>query len=416
MSGPRVRRLSQALFGDEGTVGIDVKARVMTVASAVLAVGVVLVSPLMVDLAGQFDVSTGRVGLLITAFTAPPIVLIPLAGVLADRIGRKPVLVPGLIVYGIAGAAVGIAGSFEVALALRAVQGIGFAAAMPLTVTVLGDLYDGAREATAQGMRTAGNFLSNLIAPTLAGLLVLGSWRFPFAMYLLAVPIAVWAWMALPDVEPAGRSSLRDYVMRLVTLLRDPLMALVLASFVLRFVLFYGYLTYVSVLVLQGAGLSAVAAGVVVSIKSVGSILGSTQVGRMGASWPLSLLVAGAFALSGIGIAVTGLVLTPAGLLLGAVLLGVGDGVCAPLQKSLVTGLAPIRLRAGAISSASTFQNVGKAAVPVLLAGAVVAYGPAETFVALGLVGGALGTVLMFGVRALTPASGGRTRGPVRSA
>lgn len=409
MSRPTTRRFAEALFGEDGAVGIDVGAQVLTCASAMLAIGVVIMSPLMVDLSGQFAVSTGRVGLLITAFTAPPIVLIPVMGVLADRVGRKPVLVPGLVVFGLAGAAVGLATTFETALALRVLQGVGFAAAMPLTVTMLGDLYGGTREATAQGMRTAGNFFSNLITPTVAGLLVVISWRYPFALFLIALPIAAWAWVSLPPIKPARRSSLQGYLRQLVELVRDPLMALVLSSFVLRFVLFYGYLTYIAVLVLQGVGLSAVAAGVVVSIKSIGSIVGSTQVGRMGAVWPLVLLVAGGFVLSGAGIALSGLVLTPAGLLLGAVLLGIGDGICAPLQKSLVTGLAPTRLRGGAISVASTFQNVGKAVVPVLLAGPIVAVGPGATFVALGIAGSTIGALIMFGVRAL-----GGAEAPIR--
>lgn len=396
-----VAGLAETVFGEEGAVGTEVEAQAMTAASATLALGVVVVSPLMVDLADQFAVSTGRVGLLITAFTAPPVVLIPVMGVLADRVGRKPVLVPGLVLYGLAGAAIGLATSFEAALALRVLQGVGFSAAMPLTITVLGDLYAGNREATVQGMRTAGNFISNLVGPTLAGVLLLASWRYPFALFLAALPIAAWAWAALPAVDPPGGSSLRGYVASLAALLRDPAMALVMASFLLRYVLFYGYLTYVSVLVLQGVGLSAVAAGLAVSIKSLGSIVGSTQVGRLGASWPLSLLIAGAFALSGAGIALSGLVLAPTALVAGALLLGVGDGVCGPVQKSLVSGLAPTRLRAGAISSASTFQNVGKASVPVLLAGAIVTVGPGATFVALGVVGGALGVVLMVGLSLL---------------
>lgn len=56
-----------------------------------------------------------------TAFTAPPIVLILAAGVLADRFGRKPILVGGLLLYGFASAAIGLIRSFEAPLALRAV-------------------------------------------------------------------------------------------------------------------------------------------------------------------------------------------------------------------------------------------------------------------------------------------------------
>ena len=214
--------------------------------------------------------------------------------------------------------------------------------------------------------------------------------------------------MTLPDVEPAGRSSLRGYLRNLAELLSEPAVAFMLASFVVRWFLFYGYLTYFSALVLRGVGLPPVAAGIAVSIKSVGSVVGSTQVGRLGAAWPLSLLVTASLALSGIGIALSGLVLTLASLVVGAILLGLSDGVGAPAQKSLVTGLAPTRLRAGAISSSSTSERGGKAAAPVVLAAVVVAYWAGPAVVALGVAAGTIGMALVLGVYALARDGGTR--------
>lgn len=382
-----LRRSAKLLFGAEGDVASDSEAQAMTISSAMLALGVVLLSPLMLDLARVFDVSEARVGLLITVYTAPPIVLIPIAGVLADRIGRKPLLVGGLFLFGIGGGAIAFVESFEAALALRFLQGVGFAASMPVTVTVLGDLYRGSREATAQGIRTAGNFVSNTIGPVVAALLIALAWQYPFALFLLTIPVAIWVWVVLPPTAPDSDSSIKGYLLNLFALIRRPHMALILLSFGFRFVVFYGFLTYVSFIGIQTVGVTTVIVGIVTGVKAVGSIVGSTQAGRLTLRAHTALIAAVAFGLMAVGMLLPGLVPSLATLLIGAVLLGIGDGVIAPVQKSLVTNLAPDELRAGAVSSSNTLQNTGKAAAPVAMSGILVTGGPPAVFVALGLIG-----------------------------
>lgn len=396
-----VHRVAEWLLGADGNVAVESEAQAMTLASAILATGVVLISPLLSDLTAVYGVSEARVGLLVAVFTAPPIVLIPAAGVAADRVGRKPLLVGGLLLFGLAGAALALVASFEAALVLRGLQGVGFAAAMPLTVTVLGDIYRGSREATVQGLRTAGNFLTNMAIPLIAAGLLAASWRAPFVLFLLAVPVAVWVWITLPPTAPEASTSFRTYVKDLLTLLRRPTMALILGSFVLRFAVFYGFLTYVSILGTRTIGVETVAVGVVVSTKALLSMVGSTQAGRLVAGVHVALVVAGAFCLMAVGVGLPGVVPSLPTLLIGSAILGVGDGVVAPVQKTLVTNLVPTRLRGGAISSASSFQNIGKAAVPVVMAGVLTARGPAAVFVALGVTG-LLGAALVVVVWRLT--------------
>jgi MFS family permease len=380
-------RAAQLLLGSEGGVAGDSEAQSMTVSSSLLALGVVVLSPLLLDLTEVFGVSEARIGLLVTAFTAPPIVLIPLAGVFADRIGRKPLLVGGLALFGVSGAAIGLVADFDVALGLRFLQGIGFAAAMPLTITVLGDVYEGSREATVQGLRTAGNFFTNMVGPVVGAVLLGLSWRYPFAIYLLTLPVALWVWVALPATAPDGEGSLGGYVTALWALVRQPHMAILLLSFGLRFVVFYGFLTYVSFLGKQTIGMTTVLVGVMTAVKAVASIIGSTQAGRLTTMTHTALVAIAAFLLMGAGMTLAGAVPTAASLAVGAFLLGVGDGVVAPVQKTLVTNLAPAELRGGAISSSSTVQNAGKAFVPVAMSGVLATAGAPAVFVVLGVVG-----------------------------
>ena len=94
-------------------------------------------------------------GLIMSLFTFPTIILSPIIGSLADRYGRKIFLAGEIFLFGISDALpVFLNFSFNSLLVNRVIQGIGFSVAMPLTVTVLGDLYDGSKEIAAQGIRT----------------------------------------------------------------------------------------------------------------------------------------------------------------------------------------------------------------------------------------------------------------------
>ena len=61
--------------------------------------GVSSVAPVFPTVAQELQVRTEAVGLLITVFTMPGIILTPIFGILADRFGRKQVLVPALLLF-----------------------------------------------------------------------------------------------------------------------------------------------------------------------------------------------------------------------------------------------------------------------------------------------------------------------------
>jgi MFS family permease len=87
--------------------------------------GVSSVTPAFPRIVQELGISSGQVGLLITVFTLPGIVLTPVLGVLSDRYGRKKILVPALLLFGVAGGTCALARSFELLLVLRFFQGMG---------------------------------------------------------------------------------------------------------------------------------------------------------------------------------------------------------------------------------------------------------------------------------------------------
>lgn len=181
-----------ALLGDMRIATVLFIALIGTFASNVVA-------PVLPAIAQTFAVSSARIGLVMTAFTVPTIVFVPLTGVFADTYGRRPIVLPSLVVFGLAGVAIAAAPSFAVVLGLRAIQGAAFAGVMPLTVTILGDLHSGATGSTVQGLRVSTNGVSSMLTPAIAGFLVAIAWSYPFALYGLAFPAAAVAYVVLPE-------------------------------------------------------------------------------------------------------------------------------------------------------------------------------------------------------------------------
>lgn len=397
MTSTLTRRAAVRVFGQEGDVALDARAQAVILASAVLVTDVGLLSPLIADLAGVFGVSEVAAGLLIIAYTATVTVLVPVMGTLADRIGRRAVFVPGLTLFGLAGAAIGLVPSFEAAIALRILQAAGFAAAMPVAIALLGDLYTEEREATAQGIRTAGINVTIMSAPVVSGLLFVSSWRYPFAVYLLALPVAAWAWTALPEVDTGEAKSLASYARDLGALLSERSMAILLATFVTRFALLYAFFTYISVLAIRSVGVSVVVAGAIVSLKGIVSLLSSTQTGRVAARTDPVLRVVATLLVSGAGVALMGASPGLPALLAAVVVYAVGDGLLSPSQKSLLNRTASVELRGGAVSIATTFQNVGKVVGPSTLGALLIVLGPASAFMVVGVLGASVGVLLLVG-------------------
>lgn len=137
--------------------------------SLIGVMGVPLISPVLPELRAVFGVSNVQVGLVITVYTLPGIVLSPFVGVVADRIGRRRVVAPLLFVFGIGGAGVSFATSFAEVLALRFLQGVGASALITLAVTLIGDVYDGTRRDAVIGLNGSAIGTGAALYPMIGG-------------------------------------------------------------------------------------------------------------------------------------------------------------------------------------------------------------------------------------------------------
>ncbi|MFB6107154.1 MAG: MFS transporter [Halobacteriaceae archaeon] len=419
----------RAVLGEGADVVDDERFRLLMLANITAPMGPALVAPLLDSLTGVYGVSGATVGLMVSAYSAPAIVLIPLAGVVADRYGRKPVLVAGLVLFGLGGVAIAFTTDFRAVLACRLLQGVGGSGIVPIVITSLGDVYAGPREAAAQGFRFTVSGLSQTVFPAVAGFLVVLSWRYPLALYGLAVPIAAVVWRYLPEprdartpaepgaataaepgaataAEPGaataaepGADDARETdagggVRELGRFAVGPRALPLLLAYGLPGFLYFGFLTYVSIVVGRVVGGTPGEAGLIVAVASLAYAASASQTGRVAAAFDREAVpLVGANLTMAAGYVAVAFAPSVAVVGVGAALLGAGFGIGQSLYRSLVTALAPESLRGGFVSLAESMLRIGITVAPPVLGAGVALLAPS-----VGPVGAIRWTLLVAGV------------------
>lgn len=137
---------------------------------------------------------------LVIALTAP------IAGMLADRFGRRPVLIIALLLFTLGGASGLIFSSLGALLAGRIVLGLAVAGTMTATGALINDLFSGpARGQFLSRQAAATNFGGAVLLP-LGGVLAGFGWRVPFGLYLLALLLLPLVWRLPPGVPGVAAS------------------------------------------------------------------------------------------------------------------------------------------------------------------------------------------------------------------
>lgn len=126
--------------------------------------------------------SSTTVGLVIAAFFAAGVILQYPAGGLADRIGRRPVLLAGLVCFGVASLGLAIPLSPMVYLALRFVQGAGTGATQVAALALIGDTVPLGQRGRAFGSIYGSQLAGMAIGPLIGS--AVGSWSIPAVFYV----------------------------------------------------------------------------------------------------------------------------------------------------------------------------------------------------------------------------------------
>lgn len=351
------------------------------------------VSPAFPEMMTTFSVGETEIGWIVTAYSLPGALSAPFIGVLADRFGRRRVLALSLTGFSLAGAACMTATSFPMLLGFRLVQGTCAGPLVALSVTLIGDRYDGGTRATAIGYNATVLNIGTTAYPVVGGLLAGIAWYWPFALPLLALPVALAVWMRLDTPTPDAPQTLRAYLRDAWTGLQDPaIVALLLANTGVFILLFGVLLTYVPVLVDNRFAAVPFVVGGILAGASAASGLTASQTGRLTQVFSARTIILGSFGLYAaacIGIALAPNVWT---LIAATVVFGTAQGLNRPAIQTRLVNLAPAATRSVTLSLNATALRVGQALGPLVMGGllllgglSLVFWGGALLAVAMGL-------------------------------
>ncbi|MBK1697420.1 multidrug effflux MFS transporter [Rhodovibrio salinarum] len=174
---------------------------------AMTALSLDMMLPALPGIAGAFQLSDPNAAQLVIiiylfGFSAGHLY----AGPLSDRLGRKPVLMGGLVVYAVGSLMAAAAPSFEVLLVGRVIQGLGAAAPRVVAIAVVRDRYAGRGMSRVMSFVMMVFIIVPVLAPTLgSGMMLLGPWRWIFAFLVtFGAALSLWAALRLEETCPPG--------------------------------------------------------------------------------------------------------------------------------------------------------------------------------------------------------------------
>lgn len=197
-----------------------------------------------------FDASFQHVQWVVIAYLLAITTLIVSVGRLGDLTGRRRLLLIGIGVFTLASALCGFAPSLPLLIAARALQGLGAAIMMALTLAFVGETVAKAKTASAMGLLGTMSAIGTAMGPSLGGLLIDGyGWR---AIFLIIVPLGLLTLVLAHRYLPADRQENKD-----VRAGFDPvgtlLLALTLAAYALAMTLGRGSFGWINIALLMTA-------------------------------------------------------------------------------------------------------------------------------------------------------------------
>ena len=302
-----------------------------------------MIGPLLVDLAREFDIPLGRAGLLATVMAIPWALASPFAGLISDRVGRRPMIVVALGGVGIMFLCAAWARSFLALLLLRFAAGLVGACGPTSLMASVGDLFPPERRARAMGWFNMGFGLAAVVGVPLVGA-VGGAWGWRWAFATTGTALVLLA-LVIQVAFPPARATVSDWRVLATyrTVLEVPRLTNVLAANLFERSMFAMMAFYLPAFLMLRYGLSAVDVAPVLAVVAGGAIAGNVLGGWLGdrflrpVIFLMSQLVAG-----GVSVVLFGLTLPFVLAVALGTLFGLVNATSRPAFLALGSELAPV--------------------------------------------------------------------------
>lgn len=318
----------------------------------------------------------------------------PVVGILIDRIGRKPILLATLALYGIAGSSGFVLSSLNLILVGRALLGISVAGIMTTATTLVGDYYSGNSRAQFLGLQSGFMGLGGVLFLTLGGFLADANWRLPFLIYLAALILLPCTFIMLP--EPRRDASMSGTV-------NNPaeqsfpvgLVALTYGVALITQIVFYLVPTQLPFYLKQLFNANAAQSGLAIALATLFSAISSILYRQVKARLNFVAIYGVAFINISLGYGLISWAINYGVVLLGLAIAGLGLGLLMPNMNLCLTSVTPDSFRGRVLSGITTSFFLGQFLSPLLSQPLSREIGLGKTYeigalLMLGLTGGAI--------------------------
>jgi predicted MFS family arabinose efflux permease len=329
--------------------------------------GGALLSPALPSMMNPLHATSQDVGLLISAYTISTAIFALVIGHFIDRVNRKNLLVPCLVIYGLTGLVSYFTSDLQSLILLRFIQGIGVAGMTSLPMMVIADVYKGHKSLYAMNKVSMALAIGSVSAPLIGGGLANLGWNYPFLFYVLSLPLAFVAMAFLPETRVQRDNEAHKGILNGFTALKElRILYTVFLSFAVFFILF-SVLIYVPFMLQNVLGYTAKGAGIVLAFQGIAVILIIPRVKILASKHSAMLIIATGFTLTGLAIFSVSFAYSIFTVLLLMLLFGAGFGLAQTAIDAQIVQIAPSESKGGVLSIHNTMKYVGQSLSPIVL-------------------------------------------------
>ncbi len=345
--------------------------------------GVASITPAFPKIIKELNITAKDIGLLITIFSFPGVLLTPFFGIVADRWGRKNIIFPSLMLFGIAGGLCFFVRDFKLLLILRLIQGIGAAPLGTLTVTIIGDLYPQKELTAAMGYNSSIRSIGSAGYPAIGGALAMIGWHYPFILPVIAIPIGFFVLFNLKTPEPKNKLHIIEHLNIVWKKLRNRQVVGVLVIGIIIFVMLFGsYMTYFPLLLGNSFAASTLIIGLFMAGVSLVAAFTSSQLGKITSFFSEKTILKISFILYALALSIIPFIPRIELLFIPIFIFGIAHGMSIPVIQALFAGAAPLKYRATFMSISGMTFRVGQTLGPFLMGLVIGVWGTSGAFYA----------------------------------
>ncbi len=335
----------------------------------IVVMGVTNITPALPAMATFFNIPYSSVALLITVFTMPGIIVTPILGIVSDRIGRRILIIPSLLIFGITGTIMFFVKDFSWLLILRFIQGVGVSALGAINTTIIGDMFTGNDRTAAFGYNASVLNIGTAAYPVIGGLLCIAGWNYPFLLSAFAFVVAWFVIFHLHNPEPVNEVALKDYFKTIAAIIKKPYIIGLLSTNILTFTLLYGpIITYFPYIISYRFNGDSATIGLIMSLMSIVTAITATQLQWLSTRFSEKNLIFYSFLGFAISFIIAGLAQNYFWLTVAIIIGGASNAINNPSLLSLLTGAAPTHYRGAIMSLNGMGLRVGQTVGPIIMA------------------------------------------------